>query len=161
ILAIKVVKKADMVNKNLMSQVTTERDALAISKSPFIVRLYYSLQTKQSIFLIMEYMIGGDMRSLLSTCGCLREDHALFFLSEILAALEYLHKHSIIHRDLKPENLLISKEGHVKLTDFGLSQINHKICLADILTSPNSKFTTGPSRTPGQILSLTSHLAFV
>lgn len=72
----------------------------------------------------MEYMVGGDLKSLLGVYGFLEEPMAIFYTAEIILALEYLHKHHIVHRDLKPDNMLISKTGHVKLTDFGLSQIN-------------------------------------
>lgn len=71
----------------------------------------------------MEFMVGGDLKSLLGTYGFMEEAMAVFYAAEVTLALEYLHKHNIIHRDLKPDNMLISKTGHVKLTDFGLSKI--------------------------------------
>lgn len=71
----------------------------------------------------MEYMVGGDMKSLLGMYGFLEEAMAVFYVAEVVLALEYLHIHHIVHRDLKPDNMLISKTGHVKLTDFGLSKI--------------------------------------
>lgn len=71
----------------------------------------------------MEYMVGGDMKSLLGVYGFLEESMAVFYVAEVVLALDYLHKHHIVHRDVKPDNMLISKTGHVKLTDFGLSKI--------------------------------------
>lgn len=71
----------------------------------------------------MEYMVGGDLKSLLGVYGFLEEAMAVFYIAEVTLALEYLHKHNIVHRDLKPDNMLISSTGHVKLTDFGLSTI--------------------------------------
>ncbi len=71
----------------------------------------------------MEYMIGGDLSSLLQVAGYFDEDMARFYIAEILIALAYLHAHGIIHRDLKPDNVLINESGHIKLSDFGLSQI--------------------------------------
>lgn len=71
----------------------------------------------------MEYMVGGDLKSLLGMYGFLEEAMAVFYIAEVTLALDYLHKHNIIHRDLKPDNMLIAKSGHVKLTDFGLSKI--------------------------------------
>lgn len=71
----------------------------------------------------MEYMIGGDLKSLIAAYGYFCESAALFYCAEITLALEYLHKHGIIHRDIKPDNMLLSQTGHVKLTDFGLSKI--------------------------------------
>lgn len=71
----------------------------------------------------MEYMIGGDLKSLIAAYGYFCESAAQFYCAEITMALEYLHKHGIIHRDIKPDNMLLSASGHVKLTDFGLSKI--------------------------------------
>lgn len=71
----------------------------------------------------MEYMIGGDLKSLLAVSGYFDEPAAKFYCAEITLALEYLHKHNIIHRDIKPDNMLLTATGHVKLTDFGLSKI--------------------------------------
>jgi hypothetical protein len=138
IYAIKVMKKSVMVKKNLAQQVVAERDALAVSKSPFVVKLFYSLQSKENIYLVMEYMIGGDLKSLLRMMCYFDEKTAIFYLSEVALALNYLHQHGIIHRDIKPDNMLLSGSGHVKLTDFGLSEINHKITLAELLPTPKA-----------------------
>ncbi|KAK9880756.1 hypothetical protein WA026_013078 [Henosepilachna vigintioctopunctata] len=156
--AIKVMKKTEMVNKNMVSQVVNERNALALTKSPFCVQLYYSLQSLSSIYLVMEYMVGGDLKSLLSVYGFFDESMATFYVAEVCLALEYLHNHNIIHRDIKPDNMLLSKEGHVKLTDFGLSkvQIHRDLEISDFENCTPNLCT----RTPGQLLSLTSHLSF-
>ncbi|XP_006887145.1 PREDICTED: serine/threonine-protein kinase greatwall isoform X2 [Elephantulus edwardii] len=161
--AVKVVKKADMINKNMTHQVQAERDALALSKSPFIVHLYYSLQSANNVYLIMEYLIGGDAKSLLHIYGYFDEEMAVKYISEVTLALDYLHRHGIIHRDLKPDNMLITNEGHLKLTDFGLSKVtlNRDINMMDILTTPSmAKPKQDYSRTPGQVLSLISSLGF-
>lgn len=96
--AIKVMNKNLMVRKNMAQQVIAERDALAVSKSPFVVKLFYSLQSKEKIYLIMEYMIGGDLKSLLHNMCYFDQKMAIFYLSEISLALDYLHQHGIIHR---------------------------------------------------------------
>lgn len=156
--AIKVMKKTEMVNKNMVSQVVNERNALALTNCSFCVHLYYSLQTSSSIYLVMEYMVGGDLKSLLSVYGFFDENMAAFYIAEVCLALQYLHKHGIIHRDIKPDNMLLSHEGHVKLTDFGLSKVHiHR----DLEISDFQNWTpTLYLRTPGQLLSLTSHLSF-
>ncbi|GBP39792.1 hypothetical protein EVAR_88292_1 [Eumeta japonica] len=105
---------------------------------------YFNLRSK-----VMEYMVGGDLKSLLGVYGFLEESMAVFYVAEVTLALEYLHKHNIVHRDLKPDNMLISKTGHIKLTDFDLE-------LADFVNRTPSLNL----RTPGQLLSLTSHLTF-
>lgn len=156
--AIKVMKKTEMINKNMVSQVVSERNALALTRSPFCVHLYYTLQTTTSIYLVMEYMVGGDLKSLLSVYGYFDEPMATFYIAEVCLALQYLHQHSIIHRDIKPDNMLLSKDGHVKLTDFGLSTVHiHR----DLEISDFENLTPNLNlRTPGQLLSLTSHLSF-
>ncbi|XP_058246582.1 serine/threonine-protein kinase greatwall isoform X2 [Hemibagrus wyckioides] len=159
--AVKVVKKADMLDKNMSDQMRAERDALALSKSPFIVHLYYSLQTASKVYLVMEYLIGGDVKSLLHVYGYFDEDMSLKYISEVALALDYLHRHGIIHRDLKPDNMLVSNEGHIKLTDFGLSKVklDRELNLMDILTTPSlAKPKKDYFRTPGQVLSLISSL---
>ncbi|XP_022604486.1 serine/threonine-protein kinase greatwall [Seriola dumerili] len=161
--AIKVMKKADMVDKNMMGQMKAERDALALSKSPFVVHLFYSLQTATKIYLVMEYLIGGDVKSLLHIYGYFDQDMAVKYISEVALALDYLHRHGIIHRDLKPDNMLITNEGHIKLTDFGLSKVklDRELSLMDILTTPSLvKPKKDYFRTPGQVLSLISSLGF-
>ncbi|XP_012510307.1 PREDICTED: serine/threonine-protein kinase greatwall [Propithecus coquereli] len=134
--AVKVVKKADMINKNMTHQVQAERDALALSKSPFVVHLYYSLQSASNVYLIMEYLIGGDVKSLLHIYGYFDEEMAVKYISEVALALDYLHRHGIIHRDLKPDNMLISNEGHIKLTDFGLSKVTLNRGLETLASNP-------------------------
>ncbi|XP_040022750.2 serine/threonine-protein kinase greatwall isoform X1 [Gasterosteus aculeatus] len=161
--AIKVMKKADMVDKNMTGQMKAERDALALSKSPFVVHLFYSLQTATKIYLLMEYLIGGDVKSLLHIYGYFDQDMSVKYISEVALALDYLHRHGIIHRDLKPDNMLISNKGHIKLTDFGLSKVklDHELSLMDILTTPSlAKPRQDYSRTPGQVLSLISTIGF-
>uniref|UniRef100_A0A674ANQ6 Serine/threonine-protein kinase greatwall n=1 Tax=Salmo trutta TaxID=8032 RepID=A0A674ANQ6_SALTR len=159
--AIKVVKKSDMHDKNLADQMKAERDALALSKSPFVVHLFYCLQTATKVYLVMEYLIGGDVKSLLHIYGYFDEDMSVKYISEVARALDYLHRHGIIHRDLKPDNMLVSNEGHIKLTDFGLSKVklDRELSLADILTTPSlAKPKQDYFRTPGQVLSLISSL---
>lgn len=106
----------------------------------------------------MEYMIGGDLKSLLAVSGYFDEAAARFYCAEVTLALQYLHKHGIVHRDIKPDNMLVATSGHLKLTDFGLSKIelSRDLEMSDLVNcSPNLN-----TRTPGQLLSLTSHLSF-
>ncbi|XP_017084955.2 serine/threonine-protein kinase greatwall isoform X5 [Drosophila eugracilis] len=156
--AIKVMRKSEMINKNMVSQVITERNALALSRSQFCVSLFYSLQSLSYVYLVMEYMVGGDLKSLLAMFGYFDEPTSRFYVAEMVMALQYLHQHGIVHRDIKPDNMLLSASGHVKLTDFGLSKIDMRrdLEISDLINcSPNLN-----ARTPGQLLSLTSHLSF-
>ncbi|KAM3248092.1 putative serine/threonine protein kinase IRE [Capsicum annuum] len=121
--AIKVLKKADMIRKNSVESILAERDILISVRNPFVVRFFYSFTCRDNLYLVMEYLNGGDLFSLLRNLGCLEEDMARIYIAELVLALEYLHSLNIIHRDLKPDNLLIGPSGHIKLTDFGLSKV--------------------------------------
>lgn len=127
VFAMKVVSRAMLSQKNAMGKMKTERDILAEIENPFVVKMFYSFTSKEKVFIVMEYLPGGDLFSLLQNLGTLGEDMARFYVAETILALEYLHSISVVHRDIKPDNLLISKTGHIKLVDFGLS---HKGLLA-------------------------------
>lgn len=128
IYAMKVMTNRTLCRKNMLTQAISERDSMALSTSPFVVNLYYSFRSSYGVHLVMEYMIGGDLGQLLFNLEVLSEDEANFYLAEIVQALEFLHQHNIIHRDLKPDNILISADGHIKLSDFGLSKILRSNC---------------------------------
>ncbi|KAF5480281.1 hypothetical protein F2P56_001043 [Juglans regia] len=121
--AIKVLKKADMIRKNAVESILAERNILISLRNPFVVRFFYSFTCRENLYLVMEYLNGGDLYSLLRNLGCLDEDMARVYIAEVILALEYLHSLNVIHRDLKPDNLLIGQDGHIKLTDFGLSKV--------------------------------------
>ncbi|GAB2265364.1 hypothetical protein Dimus_000424 [Dionaea muscipula] len=121
--AIKVLKKADMIRKNAVESILAERNILITARNPFVVRFFYSFTCKENLYLVMEYLNGGDLFSLLRNLGCLDEDMTRVYIAEVVLALEYLHSLNVIHRDLKPDNLLIGPDGHIKLTDFGLSKV--------------------------------------
>ena len=89
--------------------------------------------------MVMEYMRGGDFGNLLEKCGCFNLETARFYLAHIVAGLEHLHSRGIVHRDLKPENMLIGADGHIKLTDFGLSDAGLKKVLEDVPSKEESK----------------------
>jgi len=122
--AIKVLRKRDLIRKNLMLAALAERDALARGGvNPFVVRLFYSFCSAQNLYLVMEYAPGGDCYSLLRTLGRLEEAMVRTYAAEVVLALEYCHGRGVVHRDLKPDNLLVSASGHLKLADFGLSLV--------------------------------------
>ncbi|ODQ66048.1 kinase-like protein [Nadsonia fulvescens var. elongata DSM 6958] len=121
ICALKVLNKKLLLKLDEIRHILTERDILTAAKSPWLVKLLYAFQDTESVYLAMEFVPGGDYRTLLNNTGILSPRYARFYISEMFASLDALHKLGYIHRDLKPENFLIDSSGHIKLTDFGLA----------------------------------------
>ncbi|POY72328.1 putative Non-specific serine/threonine protein kinase [Rhodotorula taiwanensis] len=121
VVALKKMKKRTLAKMDEIRHVLTERDILASTSSPWLVRLLYAFQDTEHVFLAMDFIAGGDFRTLLNNSGVLKEEHARFYIAEMFCAVAELHKLGYIHRDLKPENFLIDTTGHIKLTDFGLA----------------------------------------
>ena len=119
--AMKVLSKADIVLKDQINNVRTERDILSRTANPWIVHLCASFQDQHKLFLLLDYIPGGDLMTALIRKKTFNENEAKFFAAEIALALNSIHQMDILHRDLKPENILINEEGHIRLTDFGLS----------------------------------------
>ncbi|KAK9271012.1 hypothetical protein L1049_026600 [Liquidambar formosana] len=143
--AIKVLKKLDMIRKNDIDRILAERNILITVRNPFVVRFFYSFTCRDNLYLVMEYLNGGDLYSLLRKVGCLEEDVARIYIAELVLALEYLHSLGIVHRDLKPDNILIAHDGHIKLTDFGLSRIgliNSTVDLSGLETNGTTSVDT-------------------
>ncbi|KAM9798257.1 LOW QUALITY PROTEIN: serine/threonine-protein kinase LATS1 [Neosynchiropus ocellatus] len=118
--AMKTLRKKDVLLRNQVAHVKAERDILAEADNEWVVRLYYSFQDKDNLYFVMEYIPGGDMMSLLIRLGIFKEELAQFYIAELTCAVESVHKMGFIHRDIKPDNILIDRDGHIKLTDFGL-----------------------------------------
>ncbi|KAK7205226.1 hypothetical protein BZA70DRAFT_176590 [Myxozyma melibiosi] len=123
--AMKVLKKADMIAKNQITNVKAERAIMmAQAESPFVAKLFFTFQSKENLYLVMEYLNGGDCAALLKAFGGgLPEEWVQKYIAEVVLGIENLHERGIVHRDLKPDNLLIDQSGHLKLTDFGLSRM--------------------------------------
>ncbi|KAF9612585.1 hypothetical protein IFM89_002181 [Coptis chinensis] len=120
IYAMKKLKKSEMLSRGQVEHVRAERNLLAEVGSHCIVKLYYSFQDAEYLYLIMEYLPGGDMMTLLMREDTLTESVARFYIAQSVLAIESIHTHNYIHRDIKPDNLLLDKHGHMKLSDFGL-----------------------------------------
>jgi serine/threonine-protein kinase RIM15 len=122
--AIKVLRKADMVAKNQVTNVKAERAIMMWQgESDFVAKLYWTFSSKDYLYLVMEYLNGGDCASLIKVLGALPEDWTVKYMAEVVLCVQHLHARQIVHRDLKPDNLLIESKGHLKLTDFGLSRM--------------------------------------
>ncbi|XP_064404660.1 ribosomal protein S6 kinase alpha-3-like isoform X2 [Halichondria panicea] len=119
--AMKVLKKASLKVRDRV-RTKMERDILVDVRHPFIVHLEYAFQTEGKLYLVLEFLRGGDLFTRLSKEVMFTEDDVKFYLAELALALDHLHTLGIVYRDLKPENILLDAEGHIKLTDFGLSK---------------------------------------
>jgi tRNA A-37 threonylcarbamoyl transferase component Bud32 len=122
----KQFKKASLtVHKRLIEQTRTERTILeSINRHPFVVKLFYAFQDQEKLYLILEYAQGGELFTHLAMEGMFSADVAAFYMAEMVLALEHLHQTvRVIYRDLKPENCLLDIDGHLLLTDFGLSKV--------------------------------------
>ncbi len=122
----KQFRKASLnVRKKLVEQTKTERSILeSINRHPFVVKLYYAFQDHEKLYLILEYAQGGELFERLRNENMLPEETAAFYMAELALALEHLHLTvGVVYRDLKPENCLLDSEGHLLLTDFGLSKV--------------------------------------
>ena len=125
--AMKTLKK-DYIKKYQQTKHTKEeRKIMEKIDYPFISKLYYAFQTKKSLYMITEFMAGGEMFHHLHEFHHFDENRTRFYIAELVLAIDHLHKNNILYRDLKPENILLDEIGHIKLTDFGLSKIMNNI----------------------------------
>ena len=135
IFAMKTLKKSVLVKRKHVEHTQTEREILQQIDHPFIVSLRYAFQTKDKLYMILDYFNGGELFFHLRNGGAFGEERAKFYAAEIACALSCLHDNNYIYRDLKPENILLDSDGHIRLTDFGLSKdgisdnsITHTFC---------------------------------
>ncbi|XP_038946563.1 RAC-gamma serine/threonine-protein kinase isoform X7 [Rattus norvegicus] len=118
--AMKILKKEVIIAKDEVAHTLTESRVLKNTRHPFLTSLKYSFQTKDRLCFVMEYVNGGELFFHLSRERVFSEDRTRFYGAEIVSALDYLHSGKIVYRDLKLENLMLDKDGHIKITDFGL-----------------------------------------
>lgn len=121
--ALKMLKKNEIIRLKQVDHIKAEKEILSRIAHPFIVSLYSSFQDDCMLYMLMEYVIGGELFTQLRKVGRFGNDTSRFYAAEIVLALAYLHEKNIVYRDLKPENLLIDKDGHMKITDFGFAKV--------------------------------------
>jgi serine/threonine protein kinase len=120
----KVLAKKDIVARREIAHTLSERNVLIQATSPFLVGMKFSFQTTDKLYLVLDYMNGGELFYHLQKETAFSEERARFYTAEIALALEHLHRYNIVYRDLKPENVLLDSRGHIALTDFGLCKEN-------------------------------------
>jgi len=155
--AMKSMKKTEMVKRNQVERIRAERDVLALADNPWVTKLDYSFQDNSLLYLVMEFLQGGDLMTILMKNDILKEDVARFYGAELCVAIESVHKLGYVHRDLKPDNVLLDRNGHVKLSDFGLckeveakqnpylSQYKDEAASGTTSVADDKKFTTKKS----------------
>ena len=137
IVAIKKIKKEEIIKKNQIIHIRNEQKFMSKVKSPWIVELKASFQDNDFLYLVMEFLPGGDFMNLLIEKDKLTEEEAKFYTAELILAVESIHKLDCIHRDIKPDNILIDKTGHIKLSDFGLAKVSDKLYEQNSTKTPN------------------------
>ncbi|KAK9804966.1 hypothetical protein WJX73_005308 [Symbiochloris irregularis] len=120
IVAVKKLQKSEMLRRGQVAHVKAERNVLAEVQNQYIVKLHYSFQDETYLYLVMEYLPGGDIMTLLMRKDILSHEESQFYVAETVLAIESIHSKNYIHRDIKPDNLLLDAQGHMKLSDFGL-----------------------------------------
>jgi serum/glucocorticoid-regulated kinase 2 len=128
----KEMSKVKVYEKNSVQSINNERKLLAHLRHPFIINMHYAYQDKENLYLVMDYLSGGDLRYHICKTKKFEEDQASiiyfiilleFFISCLILCLEYLHCNNIMHRDIKPENLVFDDKGYLYLTDFGIARM--------------------------------------
>ena len=122
--ALKEMSKMKIIIRKSEKSINFEKEILSKLHNKFIVNMYYAFQDKENLYLVMDYLKGGDLRFHLTRHMRFSEEQSRFFICNILTALEYIHSKNIIHRDIKPENLVLEEEGYARLTDFGIAKKN-------------------------------------
>jgi len=120
--ALKIMKKSEVVRLKQVEHIKNEKDILAEVVHPFIVVLYHHFQDERNLYMLLEYIIGGELFTHLRKAGKFSNDHTRFYAAQIVMALQYLHVDNVVYRDLKPENLLLDLTGYIKITDFGFAK---------------------------------------
>lgn len=122
--AMKTLRKAALLKRNQVAHTATERYILQKLKSPFLVHLVFAFQTTEKLYMVLNYMPGGELFFWLKKDRRFSEPRARLYAAEMTLAIEAMHSANIVYRDLKPENILLDEEGHIRLTDFGLAKDN-------------------------------------
>ncbi len=144
--AMKILSKTQIKLKKQEEHTITERNLMVRLNCPFVVNIKFAFQDESRLYIVTDFMQGGDMFYHLHSQNKFPEKKAKFYLIEIILGLEALHKNNMIYRDLKPENILMDSEGHIKLTDFGLGFCRTKVLSGSVYICPESDGRRGADR---------------
>ena len=122
--ALKEMSKLKIIDKKSIKSIKSELELLSNMESPYIVNMHYAFQDRENLYLVMDYLSGGDLRFHISRHKKFSEEQTRFFICGLILSLEYIHSNNIIHRDIKPENLVLEENGYVRVTDFGIAKKN-------------------------------------
>lgn len=122
IIVIKIMRKADIVKMRQVEHIKNEKNILSSISHPLLVNLRYTFQDRSNLYLVFDYVPGGELFRMLRTQGQFPLATTRFYAAEVIAALVFLHENGVVYRDLKPENMLLTGEGHIKITDFGFAK---------------------------------------
>ena len=134
--ALKEMFKVKIIDKKSEKNVIGERDLLSKLKHPFIINIICAFQDYENLYLLLDYLSGGDLRYHFNLTNKFNENDIKFFISNIILSLEYIHSNDIIHRDLKPENLVFDNKGYLCLTDFGIAKVSKNKSISDTSGTP-------------------------
>ncbi|KAJ1264544.1 hypothetical protein BS78_08G009100 [Paspalum vaginatum] len=125
--AVKILDKEKVLRHKMVEQIKREISTMKLIKHPKVVRIYEVMGSKTKIYIVLEYVIGGELFDTIANHGRMREDEARRYFQQLINAVDYCHSRGVYHRDLKPENLLLDSCGNLKVSDFGLSALSQQI----------------------------------
>ncbi|XP_042887871.1 serine/threonine-protein kinase 32B-like [Penaeus japonicus] len=149
--AMKYMNKTQCEARDALSNVFREIEILASLSHPFLVNLWFSFQDEEDMFMVVDLLLGGDLRYHVQQGVQYTDDAVRLYILEVAAALQYLHTRSIIHRDIKPDNLLLDEEGHVHLTDFNIATVLRDDQLATSMSGTKPYMGKWVRETPGSV----------
>ena len=121
----KVLNKSKIISKKSVKSVMNERVILEKLRNQFIVNIKYAFQDKENLYIVTDFMSGGDLRYNMHLKKCFTENEGRFIIASIIVGLDFLHQNNIIHRDIKPENIVLDEFGYTRITDFGIAREFH------------------------------------
>ncbi|XP_022862784.1 CBL-interacting serine/threonine-protein kinase 23-like [Olea europaea var. sylvestris] len=138
--AIKILDKEKVLKHKMIGQIKREISTMKLIRHPNVIRMYEVMASKTKIYIVMEFVTGGELFDKIATKGRLKEDEARKFFQQLINAVDYCHSRGVYHRDLKPENLLLDANGVLKVSDFGLSALPQQVRVSIVLHKKLSFF---------------------